>query len=44
MSDESVHLNQDLNKKVKRWAQKKAMEHYEWDTKRFIEIIGRNYL
>ena len=42
MSDESVH--QKLNRKVKRWAQKKAMKHYGWDTKQFIEIIGRNYL
>lgn len=44
MSDESVHFNQMLNLKVKRWAQKKAMKHYGWTTQDFISVVGRNYL
>ncbi len=43
-SNDSVHSNQALNKKVKRWSQKKAMEHYSWTTEDFIKIMGKNYL
>lgn len=43
-SNDSVHSNQALNRKVKRWAQKKAMEHYSWTTEDFIQIMGKNYL
>lgn len=44
MSDEGVHFNQELNRQIKRWAQKKAMKYYGWVTEDFIKIIGRNYL
>ena len=43
-SNESVHLNQTLNRKMKRWAQKKAMKHYGWNIDEFRERIGRNYI
>lgn len=44
MSDEGVHFNPELNRKMKQWAQKKAMAHYEWSIDDFINIIGKNYL
>ena len=44
ISNQSVHLNEDINRDLKRWAQRKAMEHYGWTIEDFIEIMGKNYL
>lgn len=30
--------------RLKRWAQKKAMEHYGWPEAQFIQEFGRSYL
>lgn len=34
----------DADLRLKRWAQKKAMEHYGWPEARFIQEFGRSYL
>ena len=44
ISNQSVHLNEDINKDLKRWAQRKAMEHYGWTVEDFINLMGKNYL
>ena len=44
MSDEGVHFNRELDLKIKKASQRKAMSHYSWDTETFIEIFGRNYI
>ena len=44
MSDEGVHFNQKLNRKLKRWAQKKAMQYYSWSVDEFRNRVGKNYL
>ena len=43
-SNNSVHLNEDLNKRVKRWSQKKWMEHNKKTKDDFIKMMGKNYL
>lgn len=40
----AVHRNRDADLKLKRWAQKKAMEHYHWSEEEFIKEFGRSYL
>lgn len=40
----AVHRCQDTARKLQRIAQKRAMEFYGWDTEKFIEIFGKNYL
>lgn len=44
MSDYGVHTCTEVDKKVKQWAQKKAMKHYAWSREDFIKIVGKNYL
>ena len=44
ISNDSVHLNETVNKDLKKWAQKKAMLHYDWSTQDFIERFGKNYV
>jgi hypothetical protein len=39
-----VHHNKEIRRKLQAYAQEKAMEHYGWDTDRFIKEFGRNYL
>ena len=41
---ESVHKNAKVNNELKAFAQKKAMQHYGWSIKEFIQIIGKNYV
>ena len=36
--------NHDADLRLKRWAQKKAMEHYGWPEAWFIQEFGRSYL
>lgn len=40
----SVHKNRESDLHIKRIAQMKAMEAYQWDTVDFIREFGRNYL
>lgn len=40
----SVHKNRESDLHIKRIAQMKAMEAYQWDTEDFIREFGRNYL
>lgn len=44
ISNQSVHLNEDINRDLKRWAQRKAMEYYGWTVEEFINLMGKNYL
>ena len=39
-----VHQNRVIRRKLQAIAQKKAMEHYGWDTDRFIKEFYKNYL
>lgn len=43
-SKNSVHLNRKLDLKVKRWAEKKWLEHNNKTIDDFIELMGKNYL
>lgn len=43
-SNNGVHHNRVLDLKLKKHAQKIAMEHYSWATEDFIKIFGKNYL
>lgn len=42
--ENSVHGNAKVDKKLKAFAQKKAMEHYGWSIEQFRELFGKNYL
>lgn len=44
LSNDSVHLNPRIEKDLKQWAQRKAMDHYGWTVEQFIKIMGKNYL
>ena len=39
-----VHFNSDRDLRLKRIAQKEAMEYYGWNIDDFIKIFGKNYL
>ena len=39
-----VHFNSDMDLRLKRIAQKEAMEYYRWTIDDFIKIFGKNYL
>lgn len=39
-----VHQNRYRRRKLQAIAQKKAMEHYQWDRERFIKEFYKNYL
>jgi hypothetical protein len=39
-----VHLNAEMSNALKARVQSIAMEHYGWDTEKFIEIFGKNYI
>ena len=40
----AVHTNREADLRLKKWAQKKAMEYYGWPEARFIQEFGRSYL
>jgi hypothetical protein len=42
--ENAVHRNAEVNHHLQAYAQKKAMEHYVWDTERFIKEFYKNYL
>lgn len=44
IGNNSVHLNREVDLKVKRWAEKKWMEHNKKTEEDFIKIFGKNYL
>ena len=39
-----VHQNRYIRRKLQALAQKRAMEHYGWDSERFIKEFYKNYL
>ena len=40
----AVHKNARINRKLKAFAQKKAMDHYGWDIERFLKEFYKSYL
>lgn len=42
--ENAVHVNAENNRKLQRYAQKKAMERYGWTIGQFRAVFGRNYL
>ena len=40
----SVHQNADVDRALKVYAQRAAMEHYGWSKEDFIREFGKNYL
>ena len=40
----AVHTNREADLRLKKWAQKKAMEYYGWPEAKFIKEFGRSYL
>lgn len=40
----AIHRNHDEDLRLKKWAQKKAMEHYGWPEEKFRQEFGRSYL
>jgi hypothetical protein len=40
----SVHMNRDVDLKLKQYGQQKAMEEQGWSKEDFIRIFGKNYL
>lgn len=40
----AVHFNTAFDRSLKRYAQRKAMQHYGWTKEEFIKNIGRSYL
>ena len=40
----SVHKNRETDLYLKRFAQRKAMKAYHWNTEDFIREFGKNYL
>lgn len=40
----AIHRNHDEDLRLKKWAQKKAMEHYRWPEEKFRQEFGRSYL
>lgn len=41
---DSVHQNNEVNKRVKAIAQKRAMQHYGWTVEEFRKIFGKSYI
>ena len=40
----SVHMNRDVDLKLKQYGQQKAMEEQGWSKEDFIKVFGKNYL
>ena len=40
----AVHTNREADLRLKKWAQKKAMEYYGWPEAQFVQEFGRSYL
>jgi len=39
-----LHSHPDIDYKLKRYGQRRAMKHYKWTTADFIRQFGKNYL
>ena len=44
ISPESIHQNRELELVLKKWGQRKCMEHYDMTVDDFIREFGRNYI
>ena len=44
ISADSIHQDAELNKSIKKWAQRKCMEHYDMTVEDFIREFGKNYI
>lgn len=44
MEKYSIHMDAELNHKIKAEAQEKAMEYYDWTVDDFIREFGKNYM
>lgn len=44
LSDKGVHFNKELDLRLKKEAQEKAMKHYKWSKEEFINKFGKNYI
>jgi hypothetical protein len=42
--ENAVHKNAEIDRALKKLVQQRAMQHYDWDEQKFIEIFGKNYL
>lgn len=42
--ENSVHMNQDVDRRIKQYGQRKAMEENGWTVQDFIFEFGKNYL
>ena len=40
----SIHMNKELDRRVKAEVQKIAMDYYDWTVDDFITIFGKNYI
>ena len=40
----SIHMDAELDRRIKAEVQQIAMEHYDWTVEDFIRIFGKNYL
>lgn len=43
MSDEGIHTDKALDRRVKALAQRKAMKYYGWSQKEWIQRYGRSW-
>jgi hypothetical protein len=41
---DSVQNNEEIMQKLHEWGQRKVMEEQGWDTERFIQEFGKNYI
>ena len=44
MEKYSIHMDAQLDKKIKAEVQQKAMEHYGWTVDDFRMLIGKSYV
>ena len=44
LGKDAIHFNKELDNRVKRMAQEKAMEYYGWSEEDWMKIFRRNYL
>ena len=42
--ERSVHRNYEVDTALKKYTQKKAMQHYGWSKEDFLKIFGKNYI
>ena len=42
--ENSVHINQTVDRRLKQYGQLRVMQENDWDVKDFINMFGKNYL